>query len=161
MKLPPSYFDSITRKPIVTLRFNHYLILPEVVDPEQVNCGVHTDNDAFTVLAQDNVGGLQLQLPDGTFVEVSPIKDTFVINVGDFLERWSNGRYKAPIHRVVAPPGKERYSIGYHSGVDYSAIIQSCVPDEEPKFPPETAGGYFESVEIPAHLYTLPENVTA
>ena len=144
----------MTKKPIITLRFNHYLVLPEKVDEEQVSCGIHTDNDAFTILAQDPIGGLQLRVADGSFVPVPYIPNTFVVNVGDIVEHWSNGKYKAPEHRVISPAGKERYSIGYHFGADYCAMVEPCVKDEAPKYEPITSGDLFESIEIPAHLYT-------
>ena len=154
LKLQPSHFNSMVKKPVVTLRFNHYLMLPAKVDEEQISCGIHTDNDAFTILAQDDTGGLQTRLADGRFVPVPFIPNTFVINTGDILERWSNGKYKASPHRVIAPPGKERYSVGWFLIGDYGAIIEPSVKDEIPKYEPITAGDCFESVEIPAHVYT-------
>ena len=71
----------------------------------------HTDYGMVTVLLQDEVGGLQAQTGSGEWIKVPPIPKTFVINLGDMLEIWTNGAFKSPPHRVKASETKHRYSI--------------------------------------------------
>ena len=75
--------------------------------------GEHTDYGLLTLLAQDDSGGLQVQLPaaDGDrWVDVPPVQDAFVANLGDMIERLSGGRLVATPHRV-APPNTDRISM--------------------------------------------------
>jgi isopenicillin N synthase-like dioxygenase len=115
-----SWFDEFTDGGDNTLRLLHY---PEVnkevfvVNPGQVRAGAHSDYGSITLLFQDSRGGLQVQSPNGTFVDATPIEDTCVVNAGDLLARWSNDNIKSTIHRVVEPPTDDgpihpaRYSI--------------------------------------------------
>ncbi|MHB9433776.1 2OG-Fe(II) oxygenase family protein [Mesorhizobium sp. P15089B] len=75
------------------------------------------------ILAQDDVGGLQVMNRDGDWVEGSPIRGTFVINIGDLIQRLTNDVYLANMHLVVNTSGRERYSIPFFIDVDFSAVI--------------------------------------
>ncbi|MGI9334692.1 MAG: 2OG-Fe(II) oxygenase family protein, partial [Gammaproteobacteria bacterium] len=93
----------------------------------------------------DDIGGLELQLLDGDWVAVPPIPGTFVVNVGDLLERWSNGRYRSTPHRVINSSGRERLSLvlaydpNFETLVDPSAF---CAAGETPRDEPITCGDY-------------------
>ena len=64
----------------------------------------HTDYGLFTLLFQDQVGGLEVdRFHDGNFVAATPIRGTCVINVADLLQRISNDKLRSTRHRVVAP----------------------------------------------------------
>ena len=69
-----------------------------------------------------------------------------MVNVGDFLMRWTNGLYKSTVHRVVNRTDKERYSIPLFFSINYDEKVEtlpSCVSAENPsKYPPITAGQY-------------------
>lgn len=77
----------------------------------------HSDFGTLTLLFQDDVGGLEIAdlgsasteksaefEKYGSFKPVKPVPGTVVINVGYLLMRWSNGRWKNTIHRVMGPP---------------------------------------------------------
>jgi isopenicillin N synthase-like dioxygenase len=77
----------------------------------------HSDFGTLTLLFQDDVGGLEIAdlssanteksaefEKHGSFKPVKPVLGTVVVNVGYLLMRWSNGRWKNTIHRVVGPP---------------------------------------------------------
>ena len=59
---------------------------------------------SITLLFQDDRGGLQVQSPNGNYIDATPIANTIVINAGDLLARWSNDTIKSTKHRVVEPP---------------------------------------------------------
>ena len=52
---------------------------------------------------------------------VEPNPDAFVINIGDVVQVWSNDRYPAPLHRVIASAQEERYSAPYFFNPSYAA----------------------------------------
>jgi isopenicillin N synthase-like dioxygenase len=92
---------------------HHYLPLAAAdLDAGAASCVSHTDISFITCLYQDAVGGLQVR-PRGSpdWIDVPPVAGTFVINAGDLLALWTNGRYEATPHRVINSSGKERYSI--------------------------------------------------
>lgn len=80
------------------LRLLHYPSIPAsyVEGGKFARMPAHTDWTTITMLFQDNCGGLQVESPTqpGTFIDVEPITDTLVLNVGDLLMRWSNGEHK-------------------------------------------------------------------
>jgi len=89
----------------------------------------HTDSGCMTLLAQDGVGGLQVELPSGRWADVPTLDGSLVINLGDLMERWSGGAYRATRHRVLAPPA-ERFSIPFFFEPRYDTVV------EGPGFPP-------------------------
>ncbi len=102
------------------IRLNYYPVADPMEGREDVahldiaDLGVHhhTDAGALTVLLQDDVGGLQVY-KDGLWYDVPPVDDAFVVNTGDMMQVWSNDRYQAPIHRVLAMENSDRYSIPF------------------------------------------------
>ncbi|KAG6585110.1 2OG-Fe(II) oxygenase superfamily protein [Phytophthora cinnamomi] len=99
----PAFFDKFyAGNHSSLLRLNHYPVAPE---PEKT-MGVyhHTDFGALTVLLQDDeVASLQvLHRKSQTWVNVPPRKGTYTINIGDMVQVWSNDKFVAPLHRVVA-----------------------------------------------------------
>ncbi|KJZ72148.1 hypothetical protein HIM_08413 [Hirsutella minnesotensis 3608] len=134
MGIDEDYFAPYVSAADNTLRLLHY---PEVkadvfrVNPGQVRAGEHSDYGSVTLLFQDNRGGLQVQSPNGQFVDATPIEGTIVVNAGDLLARWSNDTIKSTIHRVVEPPRKEgkeyppRYSIAYFCNPNFDSFIET------------------------------------
>jgi len=84
----------------------HYY--PPCPEPERVmGSREHTDGDFFTVLAQDGVGGLQVRLDDGEWVDVAPVPGALLVNIGDVLKVVSNDEYNSAEHRVVSKSKQE------------------------------------------------------
>jgi isopenicillin N synthase-like dioxygenase len=81
----------------------------------------HVDSGFVTLLAQDDVEGLQARASDGAWIDVPPLENTLAVNFGLTLERWTGGRIKATQHRVLGA-NRERYSIPffYEPRVDYA-----------------------------------------
>ncbi|KAL0942710.1 flavonol synthase flavanone 3-hydroxylase [Colletotrichum truncatum] len=101
--------------------------------------GAHTDFGSMTLLFQDEVGGLEVEDPNkaGFFKPVPYIPGTIVVNIGDFMQRWSNNTIRSTMHRVQAPPLKDndsgdrvtraRFSIPYFIGADQEKTVD-CIP---------------------------------
>lgn len=105
-------FEAMLARPMSSFRLIHYP--PQTVRPsisEEPGCGAHTDYGCLTILAQDAIGGLEIQTRDGRWIEAPPIPGTFVINIGDMLAFWTAGRLRSTPHRVGRPAEHSRYSV--------------------------------------------------
>ena len=140
-----NFFEPMYKKPDSLLR----CVMYPPSDPEDADAfgaGPHTDNGTLTILAQDQVGGLQLRTLDGTWVDAPTLPGTFVINVGDMIMRWTNGVFRSTPHRVVSNNDHVRYSMPFFFFPDYRTRI-SVLPeytgaDNPPKFDPIVWGEY-------------------
>ena len=97
----------------------------------QVGSGEHTDYGTLTMLCQDQIGGLQIKGKSGTWVSAEPIEGTFVINIGDLLARWSNGRFESTLHRVINSSTQARYSLAMFVDPNWNATIKPLIQDGE------------------------------
>lgn len=78
------------------LSIRHYppVSAKKIESGELDRLGAHTDFDAFTILFQDKFGGLKVKHPSTkTWIDASPVEGALVMNIGDVLARWSNGKY--------------------------------------------------------------------
>ncbi|CAN6541031.1 unnamed protein product [Malus baccata var. baccata] len=128
---------------IATVRLLHYD--GQVSDPANgiFGAGAHSDFGFVTLLATDDVVGLQIckdkDVKPQIWEYVSPIKGAFIVNIGDMLERWSNAVFKSTLHRVVGN-GQDRYSIAFFIEPSHDCLVE-CLPTcksekNPPKFPP-------------------------
>ncbi|MES2604898.1 MAG: 2OG-Fe(II) oxygenase family protein, partial [Pseudomonadota bacterium] len=130
----------------VTLRLLHYPAWDATkVTSGQLGAGAHTDYGLITLLFQDAVGGLEVLDRDGIWKGVDYVPKAIVINCGDLLETWTNGRYHSTLHRVQPKiSGQERYSMALFVDPDTETpvkVLDSCITADMPaKFPPLTAG---------------------
>jgi isopenicillin N synthase-like dioxygenase len=84
--------------------------------------GPHKDSGFLTLLAQDDIGGLEVERDD-RWVLAPPIPGSFVVNIGEILELCTGGYLRATVHRVVSPPaGVERLSVAHFFGADLDAV---------------------------------------
>lgn len=126
------------------LRLNYY----PVTDPRN-GFGVHhhTDAGALTLLLQDDQAGLEVYRDEAWHL-VEPRRDALVVNVGDIIQVWSNDRYRAALHRVIASVRQPRYSAPYFFCPDYRATYQP-VPTEvdatrPPRYRPISWGEFYK-----------------
>jgi isopenicillin N synthase-like dioxygenase len=144
--LPRNYFDAMFARPTTFLRLLHYPPQPPTRADDEFGSAPHTDYGCITLLAQDNSGGLQVRSPEGTWLDARPIPGTFVLNAGDLMPRWTNGRFKSTPHRVVNLSGGDRYSIPYFYDPSMDARIELLppfvTPDNAPEFEPVEYGDY-------------------
>ena len=108
----------------------------------QIGTGAHSDFDCFTVLWQDPCGGLQALNSDGEWIDAAPIEGTFLINVGDMLERWTNGLFVSTVHRVINRSGRERYSCPFFYDPNVATDIAPLPGTGTPKFSPINFGDF-------------------
>lgn len=111
LKQDEGTLSSLFKNPMSMLKLNHY---PHQESPENVNdIGVvpHSDSGAFTILWQDDGSGLEIQKKSGEWIGAPSIKDTFVINLGNIMQMWTNGHFSSTPHRVINREQRERYSI--------------------------------------------------
>lgn len=109
------------------------------------------DSFGITLLSLDPLHpkGLQVQI-DNEWVDVPFIENSFVLNVGAMLSRWTNGAWKAALHRVVFTPG-QRLSIVSGALRPRDDVVLEPITQglDEAKFPPITAGEFCrERVEM-------------
>lgn len=135
--------DNYFANPTTFLRLQYYPAQPDIIPEHQYGMPPHTDYGALTLLAQDNVGGLQVKQPNGTWLDVSPIPGAFILNTGDMMRRISNNRLIATPHRVINISGKERYSIPFFFEPDLEAQITPVISqNEQSLYEPITYGDY-------------------
>ncbi|CAN0927784.1 Jasmonate-induced oxygenase 1 [Linum grandiflorum] len=110
--LPAEKLSGYFKNQISFSRFNHY---PPCPAPElALGVGRHKDGGALTVLAQDDVGGLEVgERSSGEWIPVKPVADAFIINIGNCMQVWSNDKYWSAEHRVVVNSKRERFSIPF------------------------------------------------
>ncbi len=148
LDLDADFFTSKHTKPISELRLLRYPSQP-VPNDRHLGIGAHSDYDMFTILATDDVPALQLLNSAGVWVDAPPVPGTFIVNVGDLLERWTNDLYRSTIHRAINHPSRERYSIPFFSNIDPLEVVDvlpSCVSGDRPaRYEPVGAGAYVQA----------------
>ena len=93
-----------------------------IEDGKVVVCGVHSDSTILTLLETFHYAGLEVLSENGTWLAVKPRPGTLVVNIGDMLAQFTEGRLKATKHRVV-DLGKDRYSVPFFLEPSYHADI--------------------------------------
>ena len=151
LKIDEDYFEDAVREGNSVLRALHY---PPQNEPtgEHIRAGAHEDINAITLLLGAEEAGLELQTRDGRWIPVSPKPGEIVINIGDMLQRLTNGRLRSTPHRVVNPTpdraSKARYSMPFflHFRSDFliDALKETLAAGEQPKWPPITANDYLQ-----------------
>lgn len=122
---------------------NYYPPCPE---PDRtLGLSAHSDHGGLTILMQNNVDGLQVK-HNQTWVAVPNVPGSFVVNIGDYLEILSNGRYKSVEHRAVVNSQETRISVAVGHGPELMATIRPASPlvdeTDEIKYRPITYKDY-------------------
>lgn len=130
--MPSDYLDrEFTGGHSSFLRLNHYPVCPKPEHPEDASeprsgylgLNRHTDAGALTLLLQDRQPGLEV-FNDGRWHLVQPIEGAITINIGDIVQVWSNDRYRAALHRVVASESTSRFSAPFFFNPGYATVYQ-------------------------------------
>ena len=143
--LDAEHFVRLRDRPVSRGSLQYYPPQPDGAAEDQFGVAPHTDFGVLTVLCQDEVGGLQIQRRDGAWIAMPPIPGTFVVNIGDLLERWSNRRYRSTVHRVINSSGRERLSLVLAWDPNFEALVDPrafCAAGETPHDEPIACGDY-------------------
>ncbi len=110
--------------PLTNMTLLHY---PPTTD-HHVGIHPHKDTNVITLLHPDPTGGLQVRNSDGTWIEpTDPTEQALVVNVGEMLELWSGGRFRATPHRVINQSGRDRYSFPFFVVPNHASVIEPLV----------------------------------
>ena len=148
LNLEEDFFVKFHSGQNISLRLLHYPVCSsDKVQDSQLGAGAHTDYGLTTFLFQDSVGGLEICDQDGNWQDVEPDKSVVLINSGDLLERWTNGKYRSTLHRVKPMTrGRDRFSIAFFVDPDSDTevkVLDSFIGADTPrKFSDVKAGDY-------------------
>lgn len=155
-----------TNDPFAQIAMFHYPPHPTSKDyPEVWGVGRHTDYGMLTVLLQDDVGGLEVETKDGLWMDVPPVPGSLVINIGDMVEIWTNGAFKAPPHRVKLSATNHRLSVamfyepGFESVISPIPVDKALIPLEKSMAKPSlTFPIRYGDYVLSKYCSILPEN---
>jgi isopenicillin N synthase-like dioxygenase len=151
LKIDEDYFIDTVRDGNSVMRLLHYPPI-EGEPGSHVRAGAHEDINTITLLLGAEEAGLELLTKDGRWIPVAPKPGELVVNIGDMLQRLTNGLLRSTSHRVVNPPperrNRSRYSMPFflHFRSDFciEALPATVPPGEQPKWPPITADEYLK-----------------
>ena len=131
LQLPADYLNHYFAKPTTFLRLLHYP--PQRQEEGLFGSAPHTDYGFITLLAQDEVGGLEVRNRAGDWISAPPVENSFIMNVGDILARWTNDLFVSTPHRVLNHSGRERYSqpFFYDPSMDSQIDVLPCCAEAD------------------------------
>lgn len=144
LDLPSDVFDRHFDDPSCTLRMSHY----PAMDYGEHDWGLaaHTDSSIFTMLPLNEVPGLEIRPAGHDWITPPPIAQSFLVNSGDMLKRWTNDRFRSTAHRARNASTGDRYAIPFFYGARDDAEIEAlptCVgPDRPARYEAITYGDY-------------------
>ncbi|BAT56146.1 2OG-Fe(II) oxygenase [Nostoc sp. NIES-3756] len=123
LRLEESYFaDRYTKDPLILFRIFNYPPNSSLSNAEW-GVGEHTDYGVLTILKQDNIGGLQVKSKSG-WIDAPPIPNSFVCNIGDMLDRMTQGLYRSTPHRVKNLSTSDRLSFPFFFDPNFHAEVK-------------------------------------
>ncbi len=130
---PADYFNAFFANDPCCIGRNSYY---PVVDLEENEFGIapHSDAGFLTLLPLSDVPGLEVMTPSGEWLPAAHIPGAVLVNTGEFLNRWTNGRFIATPHRVVSPAA-DRYSMAVFYNPDDQTVaepLDTCVSADNP-----------------------------
>jgi isopenicillin N synthase-like dioxygenase len=148
LDLDPRFFDPYFAKSYTYFRVAHYPPKNDLEDGE-MGSNAHADTGFMTILPPANEPGIQILDTDNeTWFWPDLPEGAVIVNMGYFLERWTNHRYCATPHRVVPPTENDRYSFACFVNPGFETLAEclpTCAgPDNPPKHEPMTYWEYFD-----------------
>jgi isopenicillin N synthase-like dioxygenase len=144
--LDESFFVPRYTKPLQRTQIIYYPPQAPRTETDEFGVAPHSDYGCITLLWQDDNGGLQvMNAASKSWIDAPPIPGTLVINVGDLLARWTNGRFSSTQHRVINRSGRQRYSIATFFDPNFATVIdprELGTAGAECRYEPVRAGDY-------------------
>lgn len=138
----PDFLSNLLNPVTQLLKVNHYPPQDNPTSVSDIGVVPHSDEGSFTILWQDENGGLEIETKSGEWVEAPPIHGTFVVNLGNMMQIWSNGEFSSTPHRVINRSGVDRYSIPLFSYARSDAPITPLLNGAEVDPDPDTCEIY-------------------
>jgi isopenicillin N synthase-like dioxygenase len=138
-----NFFVARCVKPTTNMRLVHYP--PQLVETDKgIGARAHADKGVITLLLNDENGGLHVLSADDEWIDAPPRQDAIIVNVGDLMTRWTNGRFRSAMHRVINVSGHRRYAIPqFHHPAYRTRVDPDQLPHGGPaRFEPVVAGEY-------------------
>lgn len=158
--LPEDWFEThITTDPTVLFRVFHYPALPDNDRSQEFGVGEHSDYGLLTLLAQDHHGGLQVRTPSDEWIDVPPEPDVLVCNLGDMLDKLTEGRYRSTPHRVRNLSGHSRLSFPFFFDPSWDAMVTPLPLDDSP--PADDAARRWDGTSLRAWSGTYGDYLSA
>ena len=142
--LPEDFFRTRSQRTYSNMRINYYPPHEDVAAVANYGIAAHMDEGLLTLLMQDSSGGLEVMGPNRRWIPIEPNPRAIIVNIGKLMTRWTDGRYKAALHRVINRSGHERLSIplflhpDYHTRIDPADMPWSVAG--QTRFQPAIAG---------------------
>ncbi len=161
LDLDAGYFERQTGRFGGSLVFNYYPPLDRAtIDATQWSFSPHTDYGSFTLVFQDELGGLQVRNAAGDWIDVAPVPDTRIFNIGDLFALATNDLYTSNLHRVANFTDRDRVSVTFFVGPPSDAEI-SCLetcqgPGNPPRYSPVNAADYTRALVEQYHRTGRP-----
>lgn len=148
--MAPDYFDQFFDPSLATLRLSHYPPMPAEAD--QWGIDPHSDAGFMTLLPTNPVAGLQIQPHGEDWFAVAQEPESFVVNSGDTLRRWSNDRFLSTTHRAINTSDGDRYAIPFFFDPRVDSVVE-CLPgctsaNDPPRHEPLVYGDYLRSFMV-------------
>jgi isopenicillin N synthase-like dioxygenase len=171
LNLPIDYFDPYLAPDSSSCSINYYPArhAPLESDPTVI-FDEHFDGGTLTILHQRGTyEGLQIRTLGGDWFNVPIVPEAFVINMGELMTRWTNDRWPATRHRVVAaadPEGHRTTLTTFHLPAVHTPIapLPTCGGTEDPHYEPVTPYEWesrFIKKTYAERRYTVPDPATA
>ncbi len=144
--MPAGFFCERFEGAHINLRLSHY---PASLQAEDNQFGIapHTDSGFMTFLPQSAVPGLEIMTVAKTWIAAPPMPGTYLVNTGDILHQWTNGRFRSTPHRAINRSDTDRYAIPFFYDPNTDVMIE-CLPgcssaENPPRFPPRRFAEYY------------------
>lgn len=124
---PYEQIAKIFSNPTTILRMLHYPSQP-LQKENDFGFAPHTDSGFLTILLQDEVGGLLVQKTDGDWIDVAPKKYAFILNSGDMVSSFTNGKFISTPHCVKNNYEKSRFSIPFFFDPNMNTCVEPLTP---------------------------------
>ncbi|RXZ64214.1 isopenicillin N synthase family dioxygenase [Pelagerythrobacter rhizovicinus] len=142
--LPQDWFAKTVEDGNSVMRLLHYPPLTGADAEGAIRAAAHGDINTITLLLGAEEAGLELLTASGEWKAIEVPEGALVVNIGDMLDRLTNGKLRSTTHRVVNPRGeaayRSRYSMPFflHFRPDFTIeTLESCVDPDSPHTRPE------------------------